>query len=561
VRPILAGLVGFVLLTTLGALAQDPASLTTRPERTDYRETSRYDDVVAFMEAADRASDRIRLTTFGYTFEGRSLPLAVVGDVADASPEAVLASGKTRVYVQGNIHAGEVEGKEAMQMMLRALARGEHREWLDRMVLLIAPIYNADGNERIRLNNRPRQHGPVGGMGQRPNAQDYDLNRDHMKLDSPEARSLARLYAQYDPHVAIDLHTTNGSRHAYYLTYAPPYHPVTDAGIDALLRHEWLPAVTRAVKQKYDWDFYYYGNLGGGGGFGGGFPGGGRGEPAGRGQAAGRGDPAGRGQAAGRGGAPEPGWYTYDYRPRFNTNYVGLRNRIGLLSETYAYATFEDRIRASYRFVEESLNFAHANADRLREITAAADARPLVGQRLATRARLKRSDEMVDILIGDVVEERNPYTGAVMMRRIDVRKPQKMYEWGSFEASETERVPATYYLPPTLTAAIERLEAHGLRLSRLDAARTVEVEQFRIDTNEAAPREFQGHQERTVTGAWEPASADLPAGTVAVDMTQPLARLAFILLEPRSDDGLLDWNVLDSALKDAKVYPVLRSRN
>jgi len=273
VRRILAGLVGFVLVAALGARAQDPASLTTRPERTDYRETSSYDEVVAFMEAVARASDQIRLTTFGYTFEGRPLPLAVVGDVADASPEAVLASGKTRVYIQGNIHAGEVEGKEAMQMMLRGLARGEHHEWLDRMVLLIAPIYNADGNERVRLTNRPRQHGPIGGMGQRPNAQDYDLNRDHMKLDSPEARSLARLYTAYDPHVAIDLHTTNGTRHAYYLTYAPPYHPVTDAGIDTLLRHEWLPAVTRTVKQKYDWDYYYYGNLGGGGGFGGGVPG------------------------------------------------------------------------------------------------------------------------------------------------------------------------------------------------------------------------------------------------------------------------------------------------
>jgi len=554
----LVGFVGFVLIAALGVRAQDLTSLTTRPERTDYRETSRYDEVVAFMEAVDRASDRIHLTTFGYTFEGRPLPLAVVGDVADASPEAVLASGKTRVYVQANIHAGEVEGKEAMQMMLRALARGEHREWLDRMVLLVAPIYNADGNERVRLTNRPRQHGPVGGMGQRPNAQDYDLNRDHMKLDSPEARSLARLYTRYDPHVAIDLHTTNGTRHAYYLTYAPPYHPVTDVGIDALLRNEWLPAVTKAVKQKYDWDYYYYGNLGGGGGFGGGFPGGGRGAGAGRGQPA----AAARGQGAGRGGSPqEAGWYTYDYRPRFNTNYVGLRNRIGLLSETYAYATFEDRVKASYRFVEESLNFAYANADRLRQVTAAADTRALVGQQLATRARLKRSDEMVTILMGDVVEERNPYSGAVMLRRIDVRNPQQMYEWGSFEASETERVPATYYLPPTLTAAIERLEAHGLKVSRLDAARTVDVEQFRIDTNEVAPREFQGHLERTLEGAWEPASADLPAGTAVVDMTQPLARLAFLLLEPRSDDGLLDWNVLDPAVKDAKVYPIVRSRN
>lgn len=162
---------------------------------------------------------------------------------------------------------------------------------------------------------------------------------------------------------------------------------------------------------------------------------------------------------------------------------------------------------------------------------------------------------MVDILIGDVVEERNPYSGAVMLRRADVRKPQRMYEWGSFAASETERVPATYYLPPTLDAAIERLEAHGVTISRLEAPRTLEVEQFRIDRSEVASRPFQNHQERTVEGAWEPASADLPAGTVVVDMTQPLARLALILLEPRSDDGLLDWNVLDAALKDATPYP------
>ena len=102
-----------------------------------------------------------------------------------------------------------------------------HPTWPDSVVLLVAPIYNADGNERIRLDNRPRQNGPVGGMGQRPNAQDHDLNRDHMKLDAPESRSLVRLLRAYDPQVALDLHTTNGSRHAYHLTYAPPLHPAT----------------------------------------------------------------------------------------------------------------------------------------------------------------------------------------------------------------------------------------------------------------------------------------------------------------------------------------------
>ncbi|HYR09897.1 MAG TPA: M14 family zinc carboxypeptidase, partial [Longimicrobium sp.] len=226
-----------------------PQTLTSHPERTDFRETSRYADVVAFMEASDRASPLIHLTTFGTTNEGRALPLAVVGRVADASPAAVRASGKTVVYLQGNIHAGEVEGKESLQILLREIAVGRHGALLDSLVLLIAPIYNADGNERIDAANRPRQHGPIGGMGVRPNAQGLDLNRDHTKLESPEARGLARMLSEYDPHVVIDLHTTNGTYHGYHLTYAPPMHPNTPVEIDRILRREWLPAVTAGARQ------------------------------------------------------------------------------------------------------------------------------------------------------------------------------------------------------------------------------------------------------------------------------------------------------------------------
>ena len=252
--------IGGALLHALPPAAQAVAGLQTRPERTDFRETSRYDDVVAFLDAAAKASSRIHLTSFGKTFEGRALPLAVVG-ASDATPEAVRKSGKLRVYIQANIHAGEVEGKESAQMLLRELAEGKHADWLQSMVLLIAPIYNADGNERLAADSRGRQNGPVAGQGQRPNAQDYDLNRDHMKLDSPEARAFVKLMSDYDPQVTMDLHTTNGSHHGYYLTYAPPLNPATDPSIIDLLSKEWLPSVTKAIKSKYNWDYYYYGNF------------------------------------------------------------------------------------------------------------------------------------------------------------------------------------------------------------------------------------------------------------------------------------------------------------
>ncbi|HET9263762.1 MAG TPA: M14 family metallopeptidase [Vicinamibacterales bacterium] len=536
--------------------ASSLASLETRPEKTAYRETSRYADVVAFMEAVAQAAPRIHLTTFGYTFEGRPLPLAVVG-APDASPEAVRKTGKLRVYIQGNIHGGEVEGKESAQMLLRDLAQGKHADWLQSMVLLIAPIYNADGNERISLTNRGRQHGPIGGMGQRPNAQDLDLNRDHMKLDSPEARSVVKLMNDYDPHVSMDLHTTNGSYHAYHVTYAPPLNPATDPAIIEMLRKEWLPAFTKTIKAKYGWDYYYYGNVSGGG-RGRGGRGGGRGQ-AGRGGPPPVSPPAVQQSPEAQPSGDMRSWATFDHRPRFNNNYIGLRNRIALLSEAYSYATFEDRVLATNRFVDENLDYAHAHVKEIQQLTAGADKRPIVGSTLPVRAELERAPEPVEILMGEVAEERNPYSGQMMYRRVDVKRPEKMYEMGTFRATDTERVPAVYFVPPNLSTVIDRIQAHGIATTTLDAAGTVQIEEFKIEAIELAARPFQNRTERTLRGTWTALQRELPAGTLRIDMTQPLARLAFYLLEPRSDDGLANWNLVDGLEANAEAYPIVRT--
>jgi Zinc carboxypeptidase len=525
-------LITLMTVTSTGS-AQKGASrvddIRTVPEKTDFKDTSHYADVVAFMEAIDQASDRVHLTIFGTTNEKRSLPLAVVG-AADASPAAVKRTGKLRVYIQGNIHGGEVEGKESAQMLLRDLAAGRHDDWLQTIVFLIAPIYNADGNERFALNNRGPQYGPMGGQGQRPNAQGLDLNRDHMKLDAPEARAVARLLTEYDPQVSLDLHTTNGTRHAYHLTYSPPLHPGADQGIVDLLRNEWFPAVTQNVRDKYGWEYSYYGNLAGGGR---------------------------------RGAAPADGprrWETFDHRPRFNNNYIGLRNRFALLSEAYAYLTFQDRILATNRFLDETLTFAKANADRIKRVVEAADKRRLVGTQLPLRAEMKNTGT-IEVLLGEVSEEKHPVDGHIMNLRKDVKKPELMADYLTFAGLEPERVPSAYFIPPQLTEAVDRLRAHGLQLTPTASAASQSVEEFRIDSSTQSATAFQNHNERTVTGAWVPAQRDLPAGTLRLDMTQPLARLAFYLIEPRSDDGLVDWNLLDEALKDAKTYPILRARD
>lgn len=516
-----------VLLLALAAapLAAQGALPLTRPERSEYRETSRYADVMEFLGAVGHASPSIHLTTFGYTWEGRALPLAVVG-ARDASPAAVRATGKTVVYLQGDIHAGEVEGKEALQEILRDIARGRHADWLESMVLLVAPIFNADGNERIALNNRPGQYGPVGGMGTRANAQGLNINRDYSKLDTPEARSQALLMQQYDPHVLLDLHTTNGTYHAYHLTYAPPLNPNTDAGILGILRDEWLPAVTAAARREHGYDFYYYGNV-----------------------------PTTESPWAAGPGA-ERGWYTYDWRPRFSNHYWGLRNRFGILSETYSYLTFRDRIAVQKAFVEEVLDWAARNGARIRAATAAADRRDLRGSQLAVTSRLRRTGPS-NILMGEVTEERNPYSGEPMELRRNVSRPERMPEFIWYDAAATERVPAAWLVPDSMGDVADRLRAHGVRFERR-ASLPASAEAFHIDSATTARNESEGHRERHLFGRWTPAQSPSGGAWLRVPADQPLGRLAFTLLEPRSDDGFATWGLLDPWLKNAETYPILR---
>jgi hypothetical protein len=338
-----------------------------------------------------------------------------------------------------------------------------------------------------------------------------------------------RLLREYDPHLGIDLHTTNGTYHAYQLTYAPPLHPNTSRTITDWLRLQWLPAITQRIKTKDAWDFYYYGNV-----------------------------PGSEGPSS-----VERGWYTFDHRPRFNNNYLGLRNRLAVLSEAYAYLPFDARIAVTRRFVEELLDMAAREAARIRQTVAGADAERIMGTRLALTAKVARG-EAVDILMGGVSRVRHPLTGQIMLRRTDERRVERMPEFGVFDPADTEIAPAAYLLPPSLDRIVDLLGAHGVRSFALSRDMPLDIERFAVSGTAVAERAFQGHRERSVTGAWRAERATVPTGTIVVPMDQPLARLVFTLLEPRSDDGVLNWNFLDEAFDQstpgaANAYPIQRS--
>jgi hypothetical protein len=420
---------------------------------------------------------------------------------------------------------------------------GDLQPHLGEAIWLFAPIYNADGNERISPDNRQEQNGPIGGVGRRENARGLDLNRDYMKLESAEARALAALLTRWDPDVVIDLHTTNGSYHGYHLTYAPTLNPNADARLLTFARERLLPSVRAAMATRHRLRTYYYGNF-----------------------ADATSIENEQTQFTGT-GRPQI-WRTFDHRPRFGNNYIGLRNRIAILSEAYSYLDFAGRVRATEAFVEEIVRFVGANAREVRAVTARADSewsRRAAGSEAGIAFEIRPLESPVEILAGAVGKVTNPRTGRAMIAMVESSAtPASMADYGLFAVTRSRRLPREYLIAASATGlhdvVADKLRQHGIRVGTLAAASRIDVEQLVIDEVRHAERSFQGHRETSISGRIERRRADLPAGSLVVRTDQPLGRLAFYLLEPESDDGLGTWNVLDGGLKAGEPHPVMKRR-
>jgi hypothetical protein len=519
------------------------ATPQTRAERTAFQETSTYAEVRAFIDAVARATPKVRVEIFGQSEEGRDLPLVVVGDPPVQAPPPRSPSRLPVVLVMANIHAGEVEGKEATLHLVRRLALGDLQPLLRSAVWLFAPIYNADGNEKFSLDNRVEQNGPIGGVGTRENAKGLDLNRDFMKLDSSEARALAALFTRWNPDLVIDLHTTNGSYHGYHLTYAPGLNANTDAGIAAFTREQLLPAVREAMRARHGFRTFDYGNF----------------------TTADAMDDELEGFAPGE--TRQKVWRTFDGRPRFGTNYAGIRNTIAILSEAYSYLDFEGRVKVSEAFVEEIMRFVAAHNG---EVTAVTDAvhdawsRGTSPREQGIAFAVQALPTPVDVLVGAIGSTVNPRSGKSMTTMVETTAiPTSMTVYDRFVSTVKRRVPVEYIVPASASGApdiVERkLHEHGIDAARVAQASRRTVEQFVLTQVRQADHAFQGHRATSIEGRFERRDIDVPSGSLVVSTTQPLGGLVFYLLEPESDDGLTTWNFLDSALKVGGAHPVLKS--
>lgn len=214
-----------VLPSYLLAQQQWPDDLILTPEKSEFVKTSTYAEVMSFLNAIKSKSSNIQVISMGKSLEGKDIPVAVLSNPPIKSAEEASLSGKPVIYIQGNIHAGEVEGKEAVMMLMRDILLGNKKYLLDNQIILFAPIYNTDSNDKMEKGRRPSQEDSPLEVGIRENSQGLDLNRDGIKMEANETNGLFQnIINVWDPQVFVDIHTTNGTWHAWNLTWAPSYH-------------------------------------------------------------------------------------------------------------------------------------------------------------------------------------------------------------------------------------------------------------------------------------------------------------------------------------------------
>ena len=504
-----------------------PPELRTRAEVSGFRATSTGAETLDFLRRLEARSPYFRLGVFGTSEQGRPMPFVVVSKDRAFTPEAARRLRKPIVMLQGGIHAGEIDGKDALLLLLRDLALGLHPAVLDRVTLLVVPIYNVDGHERVSRFNRSNQDGPVEGMGFRTNARGLDLNRDHLKLESAEARALIGLFNAWRPHLHVDNHVSDGFDHAWVVGYATAEAPQAAPSIDAWARAT-LPAVAEATRAA--------------------------------------GYPTGPYLELLSSEEPLKGAITPPYRPRYSTGYFALRNRPSILIETHSRKPFRTRVLGNHAWLGALVEQVAKGPDALVEAVAAAERRTVAlgaadapASDVPLRFGPDRDDPAASGGVPDHV--RLPLYAFTRSTSVVTGTPLTTYQRGQLLESDvpwfhTPRVaqsvprPRGYVVLPGWPQIERALRAHGLRVEPLPGERDLEVETQRLSEPRFAGRPYQGTTAVTavrVRRALE--TRRLPAGSLWVPADQPDFEVATQLLEADAPDSLLAWGFVSSVFE------------
>jgi hypothetical protein len=510
-------------VATLGPAIPDtlPFYWRTRAERSQWHETSTYDETMRYCRQLEAGSRWVRLVSFGTSAQGRDLPMLIVSRDRAFTPEAARATGKPVVLILNGIHSGEIEGKDASLALVRDMAvLRTHEPLMDSCIVLVVPIYSVDAHERRGPTNRINQNGPEE-MGWRTTPTGLNLNRDFMKAEAPETRALlAGVFTTWWPDLLVDDHTTDGADYQHDITYGFAHGPAVP------------PAIERWTADAFE----------------------GRVVP----RLAAMGHLPAPYLSFRRGNDPRSGIDFGHTSARLSTGYAPLQGSAALLVETHMLKPYGTRVQATYDLLVALLEElrAHPRAltgavrDARREIATRVHATTAAGRRVTLSARTTDRAEPFAFR-GKVTRwETSAITGAPVAHFTDAPWDTTLSLYRELAPGPVVTEPAGYLVPREWSAAIELLQRHGIKVRRFASAWSDSVEMERIVDWSTSARPNEGHHPVEVASvALERQKRTYRPGDAWVPLDQRGALVAVHLCEAQSPDGLLAWNAFDTILE------------
>lgn len=502
-----------VLLASSACFAAD--TLTTVAEQSAYQKTGRYDEVELLCRNFQKNYPKaIRCQEFGRTPEGRPMLALIATRTGAFTPYLAKEKLLPVTLIQGGIHAGEIDGKDAGFLALKELLDNTAaKEALDKQVLIFVPVFNVDGHERFGAWNRPNQRGPEQ-MGWRTTAQNYNLNRDYLKADTVEMQSMLRLINQWDPLLTVDLHVTDGAKFEHDISIqVEPVH----AGDNALRE------AGKTLQNNVITDLSKSGSL-----------------------------PLPFYMSFNKDDDPMSGFTDGVPAPRFSHGYFQLRNRFGMLVETHSWKAYPTRVKITRNTIISVLEQVSRYGAEWRKIALEADMRAVSngGKNIPVTYKASEQFKMIDFR-GYAYTRKPSEISGTLMTSYDETKPQiwnvKLRD--EILSDTLVQAPLEGYLVPASHArsVIEKLRVHGLQFQTLNTAlNQIDAERFATAKATLSPESVEGHQILQLKGNWVATRQSVGKGALFIPIAQPKSALVVAMFEPQAPDALVNWGLFNN---------------
>ncbi|BDQ04017.1 M14 family metallopeptidase [Ignavibacterium sp.] len=491
----------------------------THFEKSGMTESPDYYATLKYFEKFEKNFPYVKIQDIGTTPQGRKLKVIIVSKDKAFTPHKARKTKKAIVLIQNGIHSGEIEGKDACMLLLREiLVTKEKSNLLDNLILLIIPVLNIDGHERISPFNRPNQNGPKQ-MGWRTNALNLNLNRDYLKADTPEIQSFLKLFNEWLPDFMIDNHTTNGADYQYHVTYGIETHQNIDRSLVQWIKNKYLPYLHKKVED----DGFIIGPY-----------------------------------MEFKDGTVESGILDLPSPPRLSHGYCAAQNRVCLLVETHSLKPFANRVFSTKSMMEHTLEFLNENFKEIMIINNQADKNPvknyLVEKKKFPLVLVSNGKFEKFLFKGfEWYDEYSEITGSTVRKYTNKPIEIEIPIFNQAKSAKKIFVPEAYLIPQEFENIIRVLKHHHIKLTQLQSDKIFKVERYRFKNVNFAPRPYEGRQLPSFDTVCFEENVLCPKGTYVVPTNQRALRVIVNLLEPDAPDSFVHWGFFN-AFFERKEY-------